>query len=260
MKILVTRPEREAQGWVAALRQAGHEAEALPLIEIAPVQGLEVQALQQAWLKLSSIKALMFVSANAVEGFFAARPASCSSLPDVQAWATGPGTVKALMQAGWPGKRIVVPASDAPQFDSEALWDLVKLQIQPGMRVLIVRGGSDGQGLEQSVGVGRDWFAQQAQTAGATVEFLVSYQRRKPQWSGEQRQRAVAAASDGSVWLFSSSEAVRHLQGLGGNWNRAKALATHARIAQAAHEAGFGFVGISRPALPDVLAALASIK
>ena len=36
MRVIVTRPQREAQRWVAGLAAAGHEALALPLIEVGP--------------------------------------------------------------------------------------------------------------------------------------------------------------------------------------------------------------------------------
>ncbi|MGJ4749178.1 hypothetical protein ACQV5M_22630, partial [Leptospira sp. SA-E8] len=44
------------------------------------------------------------------------------------------------------------------------------------------------------------------------------------------------------------------------DWRQARALATHARIAQAAREAGFGQVEISRPALADVRIALTAFS
>jgi uroporphyrinogen-III synthase len=66
------------------------------------------------------------------------------------------------------------------------------------------------------------------------------------------------ASTDGSIWLFSSSEAIAHLP-IGLDWGQARALATHPRIAQAAREAGFGQVLQSRPALPEVLASIKSV-
>lgn len=268
MRILVTRPEREARDWVFALQQAGWQAEALPLIEIAPAQ--DAQAVQAAWERLSQWQALMFVSANAAAGFFAGcPPAAMRQAAQVleqdgkEAWATGPGTVRALRGAGWPARRIVAPADDTPQFDSEALWSLVESKVRPGSTVLIVRGADEARTHTQlgaDPGVGRDWFAQQVRFAGGGVEFLVSYQRRAPQFNDAQNECARTAADDGSVWLFSSSEAIRNLQRLlpGQDWRHARALATHARIAQAAREAGFGQVEISRPALTDVQIALAA--
>lgn len=280
MRVIVTRPAREAQDWVLALRQAGWLAEALPLIEIAPASDRE--AVRRAWSQLddglSPWRALMFVSANAVEGWFAACPGGASRVAatSMQAWATGPGTARALAAAGWPATRIVAPAQDAPQFDSEALWAKVSKQVVPGTRVLIVRG-AHGQGWTDEaelsgpghpasarvgVGAGRDWFARQVSEAGGQADFVATYQRCLPQWTDRQADLARVCAIEpaATVWLFSSSEAVRNLRDLlpGQDWRGARALVTHARIAQAARDAGFGDVAISRPALVDVQNALAA--
>lgn len=256
MRVVVTRPQREAQDWVQALQRAGLEAWALPLISIAPAP--DAAAVQRAWQQIALYQGLMFVSANAVEGFYAARPPGAHG--PAQAWATGPGTVRALLQAGQPAAQIVAPSSDAPQFDSEALWALLAGHIRPGARVLVVRG-ADAAG-RSSAGAGRDWFTQQVQEAGGTVDLLATYQRLGPVLSTEQRQRAQAAAADGSVWLFSSSEAVLNLRTSlpGQSWERARAVATHARIAQAVRAAGFAEVRESRPALADVQASIESLQ
>lgn len=256
MRVIVTRPQREAQDWVQALRQAGHEAWALPLIAIAPAP--DAAAVRQAWQQLDRYLGVMFVSANAVEGFHAGRPAGGSA--QFEAWATGPGTVRALRQAGVPTQDIVAPPEDAPQFDSEALWALVAQRIRPGLRVLVVRG-ADAAGHSHE-GAGRDWFARQVRAAGGEVDFLVSYQRQSPALDADQRQRAQEAAGDGSVWLFSSSEAVHNLQASlpGVDWGRARAVTTHARIAQAARAAGFAEVRETRPALADVQASIESLQ
>lgn len=254
MHVVVTRPQREAQDWVQALQQSGHGAWALPLITIGPAP--DVAAVCQAWRQLDRYLGAMFVSANAVEGFHAARPAGDAT--SFEAWATGPGTVRALRQAGVPDGRIVAPPDDAPQFDSEALWALVAQRIRPGVRVLVVRG-ADAAG-HSSEGAGRDWFARQVRAAGGAVDFLASYQRQSPVLDAAQRQRAKVAAGDGSIWLFSSSEAVHNLLASlpDVDWGRARAVATHARIAQAVRDAGFAEVRETRPALADVRASIES--
>jgi len=82
----------------------------------------------------------------------------------------------------------------------------VGMAVKPGQRVLIVRG-SDGQNDSAVQGVGRDWFAKRVSEAGAAVDFVVSYRRARPHLDAAQLQLAREAAADGSVWLFSSSEA-----------------------------------------------------
>jgi uroporphyrinogen-III synthase len=170
----------------------------------------------------------MFVSAQAVRYFFDRQPAamqanaqrvgdalqvssSATWATGPRCWATGPGTHKALLQAGVPEVCIDSPAADAAQFDSEALWQRVSVQVQAGKPVLIVRGNDAHADAESStseasstaqVGTGRDWLAQQLQAAGASAQFVVAYERRAPAWSTEQKAQAVQAATDGSVHLF----------------------------------------------------------
>ncbi|MFY8054771.1 MAG: uroporphyrinogen-III synthase, partial [Limnohabitans sp.] len=64
MRVLVTRPLNEASAWVTALTAAGHEAIALPLIDIGPVK--DQAAVLSAWQAVPSCQAIMFVSAAAV--------------------------------------------------------------------------------------------------------------------------------------------------------------------------------------------------
>lgn len=261
VRVIVTRPEREARRWVALLREGGLDARALPLIDIGPAP--DGPAVQRAWRGLDGSLAAMFVSGNAAGQFLAARPvdmpAPLSQAGHARAWATGPGTRQALLDGGVPASLIDAPPDDAPQFDSEALWALVQPLALAGSRVLIVRGG-DAQSSADGKGAGRDWFASKLQAAGCSAEFVAAYSRRAPQFDAGQLELARAAARDGSVWLFSSSEAIANLaQAMPGqDWQQARAVATHPRIAKAAREAGFA-VCESRPALPDVVASIESM-
>ncbi len=248
--VLVTRPAREAAAWVQALCGRGLAAQALPLIEIGPAP--DAAALGAARQRLAGLDAVMFVSANAVDGFLGdgqAWPAG------TRAWATGPGTRDALCRRGIPPAQVDAPAADASQFDSERLWEQVRAQARPGVRVLIARGG-DAQGQP----AGRPWLAAQLAAAGVAVDQVVAYVRRLPTLDAAQRALAQAGAAGQGVWLFSSSEAVDNLGQLlpGQDWSAARSVCTHPRIAQAARALGFGAVAESRPALDDVAAFLQS--
>ncbi len=261
MRVIVTRPEREALQWARDLRQHGLDAHPLPLMAVGPIQSPDaVDALTQAWHGLSGVAAVMFVSANAVRYFFAARPTGAvwpaGTQPTPRAWAPGPGTAAALLTAGVAPHNIDQPAPDAPQFDSEALWAVVQPQLRAGQRVLLVRG-ADGQGHS----AGRDWLAQQVTACGASVHTVVAYQRCPPVLTPPQRALFDGANADGSVWLFSSSEAVGHWRALCQPVAGAptRAVATHPRIAEAAHAAGFDVVCASRPAIDAVVASIKSM-
>lgn len=257
--VIVTRPAQDAQRWVRELSAHGLPALALPLISIAPAAN--ALPLQQAWQRWADYQAAMFVSGNAVSHFYASnRPLahylSAQAAINTRAWATGPGTVTALHQAGVSAADIDAPNTAAGQFDSEALWHIVAPQVQPGSRILIVRG-SDHTGES----AGRSWLADQLASAGAQLDTVVAYERRVPVFSPDQRKLAQQACGDGSVWLFSSSEAILHLQTLlpEQDFRSARAVTTHARIAQAARSAGFGVVCASRPLLADIVASIESL-
>ena len=272
-RLVVTRPLAEAQAWTRSLNDLGWPAQALPLIDIAPPSSPEVlHALDRARADWLDWDVLMFVSGAAVTHFFAAGvPARPSAQPQrTRFWAPGPGTARALSRAlaahGVAASQIDTPAADALQFDSEALWAVVGDQIRPGARVLVVRGTSDGSetpltsDTSVKAGHGRDWLMARCEAAGAQVGACVTYERRAPIWSAQKMALAKAAAQPASLWLFSSSEAIQHLQqGLPDvSWASASALATHPRIAQTARAAGFLDIQESRPSLEDVVRALKS--
>ena len=130
--------------------------------------------------------------------------------------------------------------------------------------MLIVRGGRRaGAGApdqtpgEAAATEGRDWLADQFRAAGAQVEFVLAYLRGPPVFTSAALRLIDAATGPSSVWLFSSSEALAHLPPR--DWSQARAVATHARIAQAARRAGFGVVCESRPALDDVVRSIESL-
>jgi uroporphyrinogen-III synthase len=244
MLLIVTRPRAQAQGWVSALRALGQQAAALPLIQIVPVA--DAGPVHTAWSRLDGFVLLVFVSANAVASFFALAPPGAAWPPQLRAGSTGPGTSAALLAAGVPRDRLIEPAADAAAFDSEALWTQLSSLPWAGKRVLVVRGEE-----------GRDWLADTLRGQGATVEFVAAYARRAPQWDAAERALLDQALAEPAahLWLFSSSEGLRHLQTLApsADWSAAQAIASHPRIAQAAQALGFGRVEVVAP-MPQAVA------
>lgn len=241
MRVLVTRPQPQADEWVERLREAGIDAVALPLIGIAPVD--DAAPLDAAWRELGSDAApalVVFVSPNAVVQFFARRPPGARWPATTRAGAPGTGTAAALAAHGVAAAAIVQPAPDSGQFDSESLWLQLRDADWHGTRVWIVRGEG-----------GRDWLADTLRAAGADVRFVQAYRRGAPAWTAIERARcdAALAAPASHLWLFSSSEAVGHLRTLapGADWAASTALASHPRIAEAARVLGFGRVDEVRP-------------
>ena len=253
-RVWVTRASADAAPWIDGLNDLGLDAQSLPLMAIGPVG--DGRGVQSAWQQLAQYHAVMFVSANAVRYFFQASPSPCAPWPQVRAWLTGPGSQAALLAQGVPQGLIDAPALDAPQWDSEALWAVVKTQVRSGQRVLMVRG-ADATGQV----AGRDWLSRQLQAADVQVTQVAAYQRLTPMFSQAQLQSAAQAASDGSVWLFSNSEAIGHLTDAlpGQDWSQALAVATHTRIAQHARQAGWGRVAIAQPSLLSVASSIKSL-
>lgn len=251
VRLLVTRPREQAHDWVQRLQARGVDAVALPLIQIAPPA--DMAPLREAWNTLAQQRLAMFVSANAVSCFFAARPAGAPWPARTLAGATGPGTGAALRAHGVPAACVVEPPREAAQFDSEALWRQLQRHDWADQSALVVRGED-----------GRDWLADQLSGRGARVHFVAAYRRTVPSFStAEQALLGDARAQPHAwVWLLSSSQSVDHLRQLApdADWSAAHAIATHARIAQAARAAGFGQVLGSQPtveAVADVVAEMA---
>ena len=249
--LIVTRPSAQADEWVQQLGALGLCAQALPLIGIRALA--DPAPLRAAWQGLGACALVVFVSPNAVQHFFAARPAPGPHEPTagwpagVLAGATGPGTSAALRRTGVPAAQVAEPAAQAAVFDSEALWANLQGRPWAGRRVLVVRGED-----------GRDWLADELRGRGAEVAFVAAYRRLPPvlDAAAQALLAAALAAPAAHVWLFSSSQAVGHLRTLApaADWAASRALAAHPRIAQAARDAGFGRVEATAPS-PQAVAA-----
>ncbi len=268
--VVVTRPEPEASAWVEVLRARGWSAQAWPLLHIGDPQEPALRHALAHWrLHWPACDAVMFVSGSAVQRFMASADRA-GPPPDATTrfWSPGPGTARVLAHVlqtlGLPADRIDSPPTDAAQFDSEHLWPVVRSQVGPGKRILVVRGRSDGQADAPEGGLaghGRDWLIARCREAGALVDVCVAYERRPAVFDTPALQRLRSLSAPGSVWLLSASEAVAALPGLvtGIDWSGACAVVTHPRIAEAAQAHGFGRVVQARPVLPEVLRVLESL-
>ncbi|PAT42222.1 uroporphyrinogen III synthase [Vandammella animalimorsus] len=283
--LILTRPATQNAAWAAQFAALGIDCIALPLIHIQFLDdATSVQRRLSVLAKLDQWAAIMHVSPNAVQGFWDAQAMqrwrqlsagteSSANLPRL--WSPGPGTAQALQAQGFAPEWVDQPAANAGQFDSEALWQQVQTQIQPGAQVLILRGSraaaspaapaTPPQAQAQGDGQGRDWLAHQLQQCGAQLQFLPVYRRSPPVWNTQQRDLALGAAAARRVWLLSSSEGVQHLpQLLPGQdaafWRDQSAIVTHPRIAQAAQRIGFGQIHISAPTVQAIALCLQGLE
>src|SRR5437868_13477440 len=89
MRLLVTRPQEDAESFAALLRNRGH----LPIV--APL--MEVHFLPGAPIAFDRVQAVLATSANGVRAI-----AGRSSRRDIALYAVGPQTAEAARQAGFP--------------------------------------------------------------------------------------------------------------------------------------------------------------
>lgn len=111
MRVLVTRPKEDADGFAAALAARGHRASVDPMLLVRPVAGPP--------LDLAGAQALVMTSANGVRAF-ASRDAD-RTLP---VYAVGDATARAAREAGFAD---VVSATG----DVDALAALVARRLDP---------------------------------------------------------------------------------------------------------------------------------
>ena len=252
MRVIVTRPAAQAAEWVARLQGQGVDAVALPLMAIEPAA--DAAPINAAWAQLAGHRLVIFVSPNAAEQFFAHRLFHAAWPVGTWAGSPGPGTTHTLIGLGVPEARIIEPAPDAAQFDSESLWARLREHDWQGGAVLIVRGE----------GGGRDWLVTTLREHGAQVGLLAAYRRAEPALSAAEHSTLAAAQAEPAeyLWFFSSSEAIDNLAHAapGAQWPHALAIATHPRIAQRARALGFASVVEARPALDAVVACIQSFR
>jgi uroporphyrinogen-III synthase len=150
-RILVTRPEQQADELVAAIEGAGGEVVRFPAIQII---GRNPDVVAQEFASLPVPDISIFISTNAVEhGLTVIR--DCGSALA----AVGPTTQAAIEAAGMD----VTISSDAG-YDSERLLAHPQLQDVRDLSVLIVRGES-----------GRELLADTLRSRGADVSYLAVY-------------------------------------------------------------------------------------
>jgi uroporphyrinogen-III synthase len=157
---------------------------------------------------------------------------------------------------GVPAQQIDQPALTSAHLDSEALWDVVKGQVRPGTEVLFIRGAD-----ESGAVAGRDWLEQQLENAGAKVSAVAAYQRLAVTLTATQKQQIQAWATNGAIWLFSSSACLQSLvqQCPDINWSQAKLVVTHPRIAALAQQLGWQSPTIAPPGIQSLLASIKSL-
>lgn len=225
LRVVVTRPAHQAEGFCDLLEQAGAEALRCPVIRIcSPTDTSELQRLAA---RLSSIDLLIFNSPNAVEYGIAAIHHQQQRIPArTLIGAIGVKTAQALERHGYQAD--ICPATG---FDSEAFLALPAVQTMQGKRVVIVRGQD-----------GRMLLGQTLRARGAEVAYIQAYQRNGP--DAAQVAALRQALRDGvDAIAVTSSEALANLAdsldaSARAGLERAALVVGHPRIAEAADRLG----------------------
>lgn len=194
-RVLVTRPEEQAESLCQLISDAGGEAIRLPVITIRPVPDTEL--LQRRLALLTNHDIGIFVSQNAVRFTLQFLGKEAHALERLRILAIGKPTARALQHAGI--KSVSLPGG---KFSSETLLELPLLQAPAikGKKVIIFRG----------IG-GRERLAEQLLERGAAVEYLEVYQRLPAKynsqeldniWSGKRPDCVVVTSDEGLQNLF----------------------------------------------------------
>jgi uroporphyrinogen-III synthase len=225
---------RNAQDWQTP------QILALPLLTIVPKSDPTIAAAIRTAMQTADLA--VFVSPNAIECTMRLLGDDWQSIAQrpIPIGVVGQSSYQALERHGIGAEAnlptpIWMPSSPA-QWDSEGLWEAIQNRFPSwaGRRVVVFRG--DG---------GREWLADQLQSARAQVEAIAVYSRVPLSESSPQWEKVLKASTDDALWILTSSEAVRHLgavlkqQGRQDYLASACALCPHQNIARSANEIGF---------------------
>lgn len=244
--VLITRPAGQAAALVAGVRALGGQATHVPFLRITPVSD---PALAQVASRLTTYRAVLFISANAVQSSWTALTKAGPWPAAIPAATVGPGTARLLREQGV--QQVLLPDQ---RFDSEGLLALpffapAHCQAQA---FALIRGEG-----------GRDLLAQSLRARGARVDEVACYQRMLNPAAVPDLHRLfnMAAVTAPSLLIVSSSESLQRLMQetpalLATQLRRLPMLVPHQRIANVATSLGFNRVTITAGGDDGILASL----
>jgi len=200
IKVLVTRPEQQAEALCESIQNLGGTAIRLPVIEIT--QSRDQQAAKAVLDNISQYDIGIFISRNAVDWTMKSLPEKISNpkksnLDKLTLIAIGTATAKTLEQI------LSAPVISNSGANSEALLELEALSDKNvrGKKIIIFRGEG-----------GREHLATTLRKRGATVDYAEVYRRNCPEydrdavaklWSSNSPDVVIVTSNEGMENLFS---------------------------------------------------------
>ncbi|NVM26065.1 MAG: uroporphyrinogen-III C-methyltransferase [Desulfobacterales bacterium] len=169
-RILVTRPEDQATGFIMALSGLGAQCLLFPTIEIIPPESWG--ELDRAIEGLSRYDWILFTSVNGVAHFFARLDVAKKDtrhLNGIKIGAIGPKTAAALMDRG------INPDLIPDTYRAEEMVQALRGYPLNGKRVLLPRPA-----------IARDSIPKSLKSLGALVDEVEAYQTVQPEYSQDQ--------------------------------------------------------------------------
>lgn len=250
--VVITRPWAQAGVLAQRVTALGRQAVIFPLLDILPLADQE--PLQQALRDFSAYALIAFVSPNAVDAAFAARPDWPLEIPLA---VVGEGSRLALARHGVTDENsLIISPSDLERTDSETLLAALDLETLRGKQVLIVRGET-----------GRPLLSDALIAAGVQVTMLAAYRRVAPVFDDARRSELKRLLRCQNDWIVTSSEALRFFTQMVAQLDEAEGVAkmqqqriivSHIRIAETAQALGFLHITLTRSGDDGLLAALQS--
>ena len=233
VRVVVTRPRRQARPLIAALRERGAEPILLPTIRVEPIADTTAIDAELSEAERGAFDWIVFTSANAVE-VCAARMAALrlrnGELAALNVAAVGPATAAAAEAAGLPVR--LVPETTT----AEGLAAVVIRNTTPGAKVLFPRSA-----------IGRDALPRALREAGMDVVAVEVY-RTLPEEHIDPDVLERVRRREIDLIVFASPSSVRSflaLPGMNGTAvTQVPVVCAGAVTASAAKKAGFAVVAM----------------
>lgn len=233
LRVLVTRPAGQADGFVQGIIDAGGQAWHQPVLTIeglAESDKVARQQCKQRVLDLDLYQQAIFVSTNAVKFGVDWIEQYWPQLPvGVQWHAIGAATAAAMQAAG-----LSVCEQGREVMDSEELLAAPALQSVAGQKFLIIRG----------VG-GRQYLSEQLRSRGAVVDYIECYQRGLPDLHEQSLAQLLDRHQINVVSVNSGESLANFCQLLGqqlSDYLTMALLVPGERVAELARQRGFSTV------------------